>query len=58
MKLTDLFWRDRNRADRPAELAAPARRAYDPADRSSMAELVRLLKEADDSQKTSGQQPA
>jgi hypothetical protein len=58
MKLTDLFWRDRNSADPSAEPAAPARRGHDVADHSSMAELVRLLKEADDPQRTSGRQPA
>ncbi|WP_156927911.1 hypothetical protein [Bradyrhizobium sp. Tv2a-2] len=58
MKLTDLFWRDRKRADRPDHIPAPARRGNDGADRSSMAELVRLLREADDAQKNGGHRPA
>jgi hypothetical protein len=55
MKLTDLFWRDRKRGGRPDDVAALARRGSDGADRSSMADLVRLLREADDAQKNSGQ---
>jgi hypothetical protein len=58
MKLTDLFWRDRKRADRPDDVPAPARRGNDGADRSSMADLVRLLREVDDAQKNSSRQSA
>ena len=62
MKLADLFSRARRRANYPDEIEAPARRGKDPghgaADRSSMADLVRLLKEADDAQKVSGTRPA
>ncbi len=62
MKLTNLFWRDRKRADRSDDVAAPgrlgSRLGNDAADHSSMADLVRLLKEADDAQKGGGRQPA
>lgn len=59
MKLTNLFWRDRKRADRSVDMASPARSGDDRlADRSSMADLVRLLREADDAQKAGGRQPA
>lgn len=58
MKLTDLFWRDRKRADRADDIAAAARVGSDLADRSSMADLVRLLREADEAQKGGGRQPA
>ena len=64
MKLTDLFSRAM-RPHYPGEVEAAARLATrfgnhpgsKAADRSSMAELVRLLKEADDAQ-TRGGQPA
>ncbi len=56
MKLTDLFSRARRRAHYPDRIEAPAPLVA--ADRSSMADLVRLLKEADEAQKGSGPQPA
>jgi hypothetical protein len=58
MKLTDLFWRDRKRADRSDNIPGPVRRGNDGADRSSMADLVRLLREADDAQKNVGHRSA
>jgi hypothetical protein len=58
MKLTDLFWRTRRRTNHPDDIPPPAHRGGDGADRSSMADLVRLLKEADDAQNGSGRQPA
>jgi len=55
MKLTDLFSRARRRRARyPDKIEAPARLGNDGADHSSMADLVRLLKEADDAQQVSG----
>src|SRR3974377_423043 len=62
MKLTNLFSRARGRARYPDEIKAPARLGKDvgndrgngAADRSSMADLVRLLKEADDAQEGGG----
>lgn len=53
MRLTDLFSRTRKRARYP-EVEALARVGNGAADHSSMADLVRLLKEADDAQKLSG----
>jgi hypothetical protein len=58
MKLTDLFRRDRRRTNHPDDIPASARLGSDGADRSSMADLVRLLKEADEAQNGSGRQPA
>lgn len=58
MKLTDLFQRDRKHADRHTDIAASARGGSDAADRSSMADLVRLLREADEGQKGGGQRRA
>jgi len=59
MKLTDLFSRARRRAhDFPDETETPVGPGRDSADRSSMADLVRLLKEADDAQTGSGPRPA
>ena len=57
MKLIDLLRRDRKRSERSDEGVALARRA-DGTDRSSMADLVRLLREADDAPKRSGKQRA
>jgi hypothetical protein len=65
MKLTDLFSRARRRPHRADEIQTAARLAADfdsragseVTDRSSMAELVRLLKEAEDAQAVSGRQP-
>ena len=60
MKLTDLFSRARKRAHDPDysdEIEAPARLGHDSADRSSMADLVRLLREADAAQNGSGTRP-
>jgi hypothetical protein len=56
MKLTDLFSRARKRAHYPNEIEVPARLGNDAVDRSSMADLVRLLKEAED--EGSSRQPA
>jgi hypothetical protein len=58
MKLTNLFWRARRRAPYPGEVKAPPGLGNDMADRSSMADLVRLLKEAEDAQGSDGRQPA
>ena len=59
MKLTDLFFsRARQRASYTDEIQTPARVGNDVTDRSSMADLVRLLKEADDTQRGGGRQPA
>jgi hypothetical protein len=59
MKLTELFSRARQRAHYNDESEAPARHGgNDVVDRSSMADLVRLLKEADDAQRGDGRQPA
>ena len=62
MKLTDLFSRATRRARYPNEIEAPAGLGNElgngAPDRSSMADLVRLLKEADDAQKASGTRPA
>jgi hypothetical protein len=70
MKLTDLFWRARRRAPYPNEVDASARLGNGRgaglgndigsglADRSSMADLVRLLQEADEAQRGDGRQPA
>jgi hypothetical protein len=59
MKLTDLFSRARRWAHHVDEIETPARLGNrlgnglgnDVTDRSSMADLVRLLKEADDAQR-------
>jgi hypothetical protein len=56
MKLTDLFSRARKRAHYHNEIEVPARLGNDAVDRSSMADLVRLLKEAED--EGSSRQPA
>jgi hypothetical protein len=48
MKLIDIFSRAKRRDAYPDEADAPARFADDRTDRSSMAELVRLLEEADE----------
>lgn len=56
MKLTDLFQRHRKRAARHTDIAASAHVGGDAADRSSMSDLVRLLREADEGHK-GGQQP-
>lgn len=48
MKLTDLFARGRKRDQHADEIGPPAPAANDRADRSSMADLVRLLREHDD----------
>jgi hypothetical protein len=56
MKLTDLFSRARKRAHYHDEIEVPARLGNDAVDRSSMADLVRLLKEAED--EGSSRQPA
>lgn len=56
MRLTDLFSRGRKLTDARGESEAPARVGND--DRSSMADLVRLLKEADNAQQERGRQPA
>jgi hypothetical protein len=63
MKLTDLFFpRATRRAPYAAETDTRARvgnhAGNDVTDRSSMADLVRLLKEADDAQTGGGRQPA
>jgi len=58
MKLTDLFSRTKRRASYSDAIEAPAPAGHDVTDRSSMAELVRLLKEADDAQRGGGRQPA
>jgi hypothetical protein len=66
MKLTQLFSRARQRAHYHNESQAPARHGgrvgnhpgNDVVDRSSMADLVRLLKEADDAQRGDGRQLA
>jgi hypothetical protein len=63
MKLTNLFRRARRRALYPNEIEAPpgfgnGLVGNHMADRSSMADLVRLLKEADDAQGGDGRQPA
>ncbi len=61
MKLTDLFLSARRRSHHAGEIEASARLGNrvgnDLTDRSSMAELVRLLKEADDTQTGSGRHP-
>ena len=56
MKLIDLLRRDRKRSERSEEGTALVRRV-DGTDRSSMADLVRLLREADDVPKSRGKQP-
>ena len=48
MKLTDLFSRTVKRASGPDAIERPARLGEDKTDRSSMADLVRLLRELDD----------
>jgi hypothetical protein len=59
MKLTDLFFsRARKRAAYTDKIEPPARVGTDVTDRSSMADLVRLLNEADDAQRGGGRQPA
>jgi hypothetical protein len=63
MKLTDLFFsRARKRAPSTGGIETPSRvgnrAGSDMIDRSSMADLVRLLKEADDAQTGGGHQPA
>ncbi len=65
MKLTDLFLSARRRSHHAGEIEASARlgshvgnrMGNELTDRSSMADLVRLLKEADDTQTGSGRQP-
>jgi hypothetical protein len=65
MKLTDLFSRAKRRPHHAVKIETAARLAAgfdsnvgrEVTDRSSMAELVRLLKEAEDAQTTSGRQP-
>ncbi len=58
MKLTDLFFlRAARRAPYTGEIETSARGGRDVSDRSSMADLVRLLKEADDAQSGGGRQP-
>jgi beta-galactosidase/beta-glucuronidase len=57
MKLTELFWRDRKQDDGHG-IAVPSRPEHDGADRSSMADLVRLLKQADEAGGSEGSQPA
>jgi hypothetical protein len=55
MKLTDLFSQARKRRRPPNELDPPDHPATDDqTDRSSMAELVRLLREYDEAQKAAG----
>jgi len=58
MKLTELFSRAKRRMPYTDEIETPAPVGHDVADRSSMADLVRLLKEADDAQRGGGRQPA
>jgi hypothetical protein len=65
MKLTDLIWRARKPQQHADEIEAAGRLAAnfgnrpgsDMTDRSSMADLVRLLKEVDDAQTGSVRQP-
>ena len=55
MKLTELFSQARKRRQPPNELGPPDHSAADDrTDRSSMAELVRLLREYDEAQKAAG----
>ena len=55
MKLTELFSQARKRRRPPNELHTPEHPAADnQTDRSSMAELVRLLREYDEEQKAAG----
>jgi hypothetical protein len=55
MKLTDLLSQARKRRRPPNELNPPDHStADDRTDRSSMAELVRLLREYDEAQKAAG----
>ncbi len=58
MKLIDLFSRTKRRAHYPNEIDPPVRLADDGADRSSMADLVRLLREFDEGLKGNGTRPS
>lgn len=58
MKLTDLFSRAPRRSPDAAEIDARLRVADDRTDRSSMAELARLLQQVEDPQEERSEGPA